>query len=49
MKYTSQKSIKKYTKTAIFWPQNCKFSWPPVLDLQIFLFFAPFRNSCVFY
>jgi len=24
--WNSQKSIKKYTKTAIFWPQSCKFS-----------------------
>jgi len=24
--WNSQKSIKKYTKTAIFLPQNCKFS-----------------------
>jgi len=24
--WNSQKSIKKPTKTAIFWPQNCKFS-----------------------
>jgi len=24
--WNSQKSIKKHTKTAIFWPQNYKFS-----------------------